>query len=185
MTTDGKNRACLGAVTGAHGVKGDIRIKTFTDLPENVAAYGPVESEDGQQRFTIKVIRIQAGGVVIASAPEITDRDAAQALKGSRLYVDRSVLPAADEDEFYLDDLVGLNVVDETGAPFGKVSAVYNFGAGDLLELKDIPGLKGVRLIPFTKEAVPSVDIAAKCIEVMRTTLDEGASGTSPKGKDD
>lgn len=136
MTENRDKRVCLGAVAGAHGVKGDLRIKSFTDIPENVAAYGPVTSEDGKRRFTLKVIRTQQSSVVIARAAEVADRDDAQSLKGVRLYVERSVLPAPEEDEFYLDDLVGLEAVDETGAPLGRVSAVYNFGAGDLIELK-------------------------------------------------
>lgn len=178
MSPDNKKRVCLGAIAGAHGVRGDMRIKTFTDVPENVAAYGPVESEDGAQRFTLKVIRVQGNGIVVAKTPEVTDRDTAQNLKGVRLYVDRSALPAPEDDEFYLDDLVGLEAVDETGARLGTVNAVYNFGAGDLLELKGIPDIKGTRLIPFTKEAVPTIDIAARRIKVMRAALNQDDNET-------
>lgn len=173
-------RACLGAFAGAYGVKGDIRIKTFTDAPENIAAYGPVETEDGRRRFTLKVIRILNGGMVIASAPEVKDREDAEGLKGVRFYVDRDRLPPTEDDEYYLDDLIGLEAVDETGAPAGIVAAVYNFGAGDLIELKAVPGVRGVRLIPFTREAVPAVELGAGRIQVARTAINDSASETNP-----
>ena len=167
------NRACLGAFAGAHGVKGDAKIKTFTQTPEGVAAYGPAETEDGKRRFTLTIVKVLKDDLVIARAPEIASREDAEALKGARLYVDRSALPAPDEDEFYLDDLVGLQALDESDAPMGVVKAVYNFGAGDVLELKDIPGVNGVRLVPFTKEAVPSVDLAAGRVTVARAAIEE------------
>ena len=165
-------RICLGAFAGAHGVKGDAKIKTFTESPEGIAAYGAVETEDGARRFTLKVVKTLTDGFVIARAPEIASREDALSLKGQRLYVDRDVLPAPEDDEFYLDDLVGLNAFDETGAPLGTVNAVYNFGASDLLEMKDIPGVKGLRLIPFTKEAVPDVSLKDGRITLDRAHLD-------------
>jgi len=172
--TDKKNtRVCIGAFSGAHGVKGEALIKTFTEAPENIAAYGPVETEDGARSFTLKFIRLAKAGVAVVAAPEIKSREDALALKGKRLYVERDRLPPPDEDEYYLEDLVGLTAADETGAPIGKVAAVYNFGAGDVLELKDIPGLNGVRLVPFTKAAVPAVDIAGGRITVLRETIAE------------
>ena len=171
MTAGPKQRVCVGAFAGAHGVHGAARIKTFTETPAGVAAYGPVETEDGARRFTLTVIREARPGVVLASAPELKSREDADSLKGVRLYVDRAKLPAPAEDEFYLDDLVGLAAVDETGAPLGVVAAVYNFGAGDLIELKDIPGVKGVRLVPFTKEAVPSVALERKAIVVVNSAV--------------
>jgi len=167
----GSKRICLGAFAGAHGVKGEAKIKTFTEAPENIAAYGPVTSEDGKLRFTLTRVKALKDGFVLVRAPEIKSREDAEALKGVRLYVDRSVLPAPDEDEFYLDDLVGLAAADEDGASLGAVSAVYNFGAGDLLELADIPGVKGVTLVPFTKEAVPAVDLAARRLTIARAAL--------------
>ena len=170
-------RACLGAFAGAYGVKGETRVKTFTDAPENIAAYGPVESEDGGRRFTLEVVRVLTGGLVIARAPELKDREDAQNLKGVRLYVDRGSLPPTEEDEYYLDDLVGLKAFDETGAPAGTVAAVYNFGADDLIELKGAPGAKGARLIPFTRDAVPEVDIAGRRITVLRSAFEQEGDG--------
>ncbi|PQA88008.1 ribosome maturation factor RimM [Hyphococcus luteus] len=167
-----KTHICLGAFAGAHGVKGDAKIKTFTETPKGIADYGPVTTEDGARTFTLSIVKVLSDGFVIARAPELKSREDAQALKAARLYVDRAALPAPDEDEFYLDDLVGLKAFDENGAPLGEVRAVYNFGAGDLLELGDIPDVKGVRLVPFTKEAVPAVDINAGRVTVSRAFLD-------------
>jgi len=181
----GDRRVCLGAIAGAHGVRGAMRIKTFTETPEGVAAYGPVESEDARRRFTLSILRTQADGVVIAGAPEVTNREDAQSLKGVRLYVARDALPAPDEDEFYLDDLVGLAAVDETGAPRGRVAAVYNFGAGDLLELRGAPGEKGARLVPFTRAAVPAVDLDAHCITVALAALDDGTDRQDGDGAEE
>ncbi len=168
----GEARICLGAFAGAHGVKGDVKIKTFTETPEGVADYGPVTTEDGARVFTLSVVKVLNDGFVIARAPELTSREDAQGLKGARFYVDRGVLPAPGDDEFYLDDLVGLAAFDEKDAPLGVVKAVYNFGADDLLELGGIPGVKGVRLVPFTKEAVPAVDTGAGRVTVSRDFLD-------------
>ncbi len=171
MTTSEENRVCIGAFAGAHGVKGAALIKTFTETPENIAAYGPVKTENGERSFTLTFIRAGKPGFVIVSAPEISSREDAQALKGQRLYVGRSQLPPPDEDEFYHQDLIGLDAIDENGEPLGFVKAVYNFGAGDLIELDHIPGIKGVRVAPFTKANVPKVDIAAGRVTVMRDAI--------------
>lgn len=171
MTGRAQKRVCLGAFAGAHGVKGDVKIKAFTQKPEAIAAYGPVETECGA-RFTLSVIRVLKDDQVLARAPEIKSREDTIALKGERFYVDRQALPPPDEDEFYLDDLVGLIAFDETGAPMGAVKAVYNFGAGDVIELMDIPGIDGPRLVAFTKESVPGVDLDAGRITVRRDAVD-------------
>lgn len=173
-------RVCLGAFAGAHGVNGDAKIKTFTEKPENIAAYGPVETEDGKRTFTFNIAKVLKGGLVIVRAPEIASREDAESLKGVRLYVDRNALPEPDEDEFYLDDLVGLTALGETGAPMGFVKAVYNFGAGDVIELSDIPGVKGVKLIPFTRRAVPGVDIEGGKILVSAGALENASGGANP-----
>lgn len=173
-------RVCLGAFAGAHGVKGDAKVKTFTAEPESVAAYGPVQTEDGGRTFTLRFIRMLKPGLALVSAPEIASREDAAALAGTRLYVDRDALPApGDEDEFYMDDLVGLTAVDETGAEAGRVAAVHNFGAGDILELNGVPGVKQALMIPFTKEAVPGVDLGAGTIAVARAALDAAAGKES------
>lgn len=168
-----KRRICVGAFAGAHGVKGDARIKTFTQSPEGVASYGVVETEDATRTFTLTLIKTIKDGFVLVRAPEIKSREDAEALKGQRLYVSRDTLPEPDEDEFYLDDLVGLDAFDESGTPMGVVKAVYNFGSDDLLELADIPDVKGVRLVPFTKAAVPEIDLAAGTLTVLREAIEQ------------
>ena len=159
MSARASKKACLGAFAGAHGVKGVAKIKTFTQSPENIAAYGPVISEDGARLFTLKLLKVLNDGVVLVSAPEIASREDAESLKGVRLYVDRDVLPAPDEDEFYLDDLVGLQ--------------------GDVLELSDIPGVKGLRLVAFTRENVPVIDIAAARLTLRRGALNRDSDTPS------
>ena len=167
-----RKRICLGAFAGAHGVKGDALVKVFTEAPENIAAYGALETEDGARKFTLAFLRETKPGVVLVRAPEIKSREDAQSLKGERLYVDRAALPETEEDEFYLDDLVGLAAFDETGAPAGRVAAIHNFGAGDLIELSDIPGINGVRMIAFTKNTVPAVDLENRRLTVSHSAVD-------------
>lgn len=171
MNPRAKHRVCLGAFAGAHGVKGDVKVKSFAENAEDISSYGPLESEDGDRRFTLTILRALKGDLLLARADEIKSREDAEDLKGVRLYVDRTVLPELSEDEFYLEDLVGLNAVDESGAPLGAVSAVYNFGAGDILELKDIPGVKAARLIAFTKQNAPAVDVAGGVITIARAAI--------------
>ncbi len=171
MSEKDKTRICLGAFAGAHGVRGEAKVKCFTEDPSNIAAYGPVETEDGKHRFTLAVIRSLKADFVLVRAPEIQSREAAEALKGVRFYVTRDKLPPPDEDEFYLNDLVGLDAVDEEGAPLGAVNAVYNFGAGDVIELMGVPGLKGMRLVRFTRENVPGVDLTGGKITVLRAAV--------------
>ena len=151
----GSERVCLGAVAGAQGVRGALRIKPFTARPEDVAAYGPVEDEAGGRRFRLRVLEVR-GGVVIATAEGIADRDAAEALRGVRLWVPRDRLPPPEEDEFYHADLIGLAVEDEAGTPVGRVAALYDFGAGDVIEIarEGAPPL----VLPFTRAVVPVVD---------------------------
>ena len=173
-------RVCLGAIAGAHGVRGDIRVKCFTETLENVAAYGPVQSEDRARQFTLQFIRAAKGDFAIFRAPEIKTREDAEALKGTRLYVDRASLPKTAEDEFYLDDLVGLKVTTENGDAAGEISAVYNFGAGDLLEIKNVPGRKGLHLVPFTRENASKVDIAARTLVIADHVFDNETDEDEP-----
>ena len=153
-----QGKVCLGVIVGARGLKGDLRIKSFTSDPAGVAAYGPVETDDGES-LSLKITG-QAKGVVIARAGGIKDRAQADTLKGQRLYVARNALPdTEDEDEYYHADLIGLDVVDETDAPCGTVIALYNFGGGDMIEVRRPDGR--TVLLPFTAAAVPRVEISA------------------------
>lgn len=150
---------CIGAFAGAHGVRGEFKVRSFTEVPEDVAAYGPVCSEDGSRVFTLSLIRALKPGTLLARAPEIASREEAEALKGTKLFVPRNVLPAPeDEDEFYLEDLAGLTIRDESGVEIGRIKAVVNHGAGDIVEVK--PATGKVELYPFTKEIFPEIDIA-------------------------
>jgi 16S rRNA processing protein RimM len=164
VTVPARDLVCVAAVAAAHGVRGALKLKSFTAEPESVAAYGPLFDGQGRRLFEIRLLG-QAGGALIAQAQGIATRDAAEALRGQRLYVPRSRLPAVEEDEFYHADLLGLDVVDGEGRPLGKVRAIHDFGAGDLL---DILGADGASLVvPFTREVVPMVDIAARRVTVL------------------
>jgi len=146
------------AVIGApHGVKGEVRVKAFTGDPEAIGDYGPLFGPDGRI-FEIAKARPAKAGVVVRFAG-VADREAAAALTGTPLFIDRSALPEdLDEEEFYHADLIGLDVRDSVGAALGRIVAVHDFGGGDVLELK----LKDGRsvMIPFTRSAVPQVDIS-------------------------
>lgn len=156
--TPAPGRVCLGVVVGAHGVRGTVRIKPFTEDPEAVGAYGPVQDESGRHSYTLTVHGLHKG-TVLAAIDGVNDRDAALALKGVRLYVDRSALPEVlEEDTFYHADLIGLPVEDTAGTLLGRVTAVHDFGAGDMLEIATPDG--GERVLPFTKAVVPRVDLA-------------------------
>ena len=160
-------RICLGIITGAHGIKGWVRVKSFTGDPEAIADYGPLSDESGAHRFILELVGAQKG-VLLARIKGVEDRNASERLKGLRLYVRRADLPLPEEDEFYEADLIGLEATREDGAPFGTIRAVNNFGAGASLEIED-PAGKMV-LVPFTNAAVPVVDIANKRVVVVPPT---------------
>ncbi|WP_341702284.1 ribosome maturation factor RimM [Ferrovibrio sp.] len=155
---DSPRRLLLGAIIGAQGIRGEVKIKTFTGDPEAIGDYGPLSDAAGRRSFTVKVHRLAKGDVVIASIRGVGDRNAAEALKGTELYVARDALPQPDDGEFYYADLVGLMAVTVAGETLGTVSAVHNFGAGDMLEVKTDSGRSA--MVPFTDDAVPEVDIA-------------------------
>ncbi|HUO22060.1 MAG TPA: ribosome maturation factor RimM [Caulobacteraceae bacterium] len=147
----------IGKVTGAFGVQGELRIAAYTESPAALIDYRTLLREDGGHALTLVSGRSVKGGV-IAKAKECPDKTAADRLRGLKLFVPRSVLPPTDEDEFYLTDLVGLAVERLDGSPLGKIKAVQNFGSGDLLEID--PGRGPSWYLPFTREAVPAVDLA-------------------------
>jgi 16S rRNA processing protein RimM len=151
-------RVCLGVIVGAHGVRGAVRIKSFTAKPRDVARYGQLEEEAGERRFSLRVAG-QAAGVVIARIAGITDRNQAEELRGLRLYLPRAALPPAGKEEYYHADLIGLAVVLADGTSIGEVRAVYDFGAGDTLDIARPVGQPV--MVPFTRAVVPSVDLAS------------------------
>ncbi|WP_298726310.1 ribosome maturation factor RimM [uncultured Ferrovibrio sp.] len=148
----------LGVVIGAQGIRGEVRVKTFTAEPEAIGDYGPLQDASGQRRFKLTVRRVSKGDVVIASIEGVTDRNAAEALKGTELHVERTALPQAEPGEYYHADLIGLQAITVTGRVLGQVVAVHNFGAGDMLEVRTEGGRSA--MVPFTDDAVPEVDIA-------------------------
>ena len=155
----GGARVCVGVVGAPHGVRGAVRIKTYTDEPEAVARYGALADESGERRFTVRVVgRAKGDGMVVATLSGVADRDRAEALRGLRLYAPRAALPATAEDEFYHADLVGLAASLADGTRLGAVIAVHDFGAGDMVEIAREIGQPV--LVPFTRAAVPVVDLA-------------------------
>ena len=141
-----------------HGVKGDVKLWSFTEDPLGVADYGPLETADGRT-FEIESLR-PAKDFLVARVEGIADRTAAEALTNVELYVPRERLPAIDEDEtWYISDLIGLAAHDADGAPIGKVLAVHNFGAGEVIEIAPANG-GATLMLPFTETAVPEVNIA-------------------------
>ena len=160
----GGDRVCLGQIGAAHGVRGEVRLRSFTADPAAIASYGPLESEDGRI-FEIETMR-PAKDHFVATFSGVADRNAAERLVNIKLYVPRERLPAPDEpDEFYHADLIGLAVVDRAGQKLGTVIAVHNFGAGDLIEVRPDAGGK-TELLPFDDAHVPMVDVAAGKIVV-------------------
>lgn len=149
----------MAQIGAAHGVRGDVRLKSFTQDPMAVADYGPLQSEDGARAFEIETLR-PAKDVLVAHFKEVDDRAAASALNRQRLYVPRERLPALGEsDAFYHADLIGLAVHDVSGRLLGAVTAVHNFGAGDVIEMRPREGGR-TALLPFTRSIFPVVDTA-------------------------
>jgi 16S rRNA processing protein RimM len=149
MSTD---RVLLGVVAAPHGVRGLVRIKSFTDDPMKVAAYGPLSDETGKKEYRVEVLSA-ARGAVLARIDGVADRTAAEGLRGLRLYVPRSALPEAGAKEWYEADLIGLSAIGRDGRDWGKVVAFHDFGAGSVMEVS------GGAMLPFTDEAVPEIDV--------------------------
>ena len=159
MTDEKPDRVCVGALAGAYGVRGEVRLKSFCSDPAAIADYTPLWSGDGSRRFDVVLTGRTANGLT-ARLSGVATKEQADALKGLQLYADRDRLPTLPDDEYYHADLIGLEVVDTGGLVLGTVRAVHNHGASDLLEIAG-PGLAASVLLPFTLAAVPTVDIAA------------------------
>lgn len=165
MSKSGKpgDAVAMAVVGAAHGTRGELRVKAFTGDPMALGAYGPLSAEDGRT-FTVDTLR-PAGEVVVVKFREVADRTAAEAMSGTTLYVSRAALPAdLEDDEFYHADLVGLLVVDEDGEKLGKVAALHDFGAGDVIEVELSSGRR--EMIPFTRAAVPGIDMEEGVLRV-------------------
>lgn len=153
-----RDHVCVAAIAGAFGVRGEAKLKAFTDDPAAVGDYGPLHTETGDRVFTLKLTRQIKGGYA-ARLTGVETREEAEALKGTRLYADRAALPEPDEDEFYYTDLLGLRIETEGGTRLGKIKAIQDFGAGDVIEYLPEGGGES-RYLPFTREIVPRVDIS-------------------------
>lgn len=158
----------VGRVAGAFGVRGEVRITAFTEEPLALARFRELKRQDGSPGLTILSAREAKGGVICRCAG-IETKDQADALRGLRLFIPREALPPADEDEFYLADLIGLAVVTPEGEALGRVKSVQDFGAGDILEITPAEG-GPTWYLAFTRDAVPEVDIAGGRLVAIRPT---------------
>ncbi|MBS9715607.1 ribosome maturation factor RimM [Pseudohalocynthiibacter aestuariivivens] len=152
------DRICVGAIAGSYGVKGEVRLKSFCADPEAIADFDPLFSEDGTQRYSVTLTHVVKNGFS-AKINGVSNKEQAEKLRGIRLFADRDQLPELPDDEFYHADLIGLTVLDTGGNVLGRVKNVQNYGAGDLLEIEGSV-LENTVLLPFTKEIVPTVDLA-------------------------
>jgi 16S rRNA processing protein RimM len=157
------SRILIGRFGAPHGVRGEVRLKSFASEPRAIATFGALLDADGRS-YQIEHCRPVKDDIVVARIAGVRDRDAAAALTNRDLYVDRAALPPPDEDEFYLADLIGLAAVLADGAPYGVVRDVLNYGAGDILEIATPEGQTA--LLPFTKAVVPTIDVQGRRVIV-------------------
>lgn len=174
---DGSARVCIGLIVGAKGLRGEVRIKSYTEDPEDVAAYGPVSTDNGRE-LTLTVSGSGAG-VVTAILDEVGDRTEAEALRGQKIYIGRSALPPPGVDSLYQVDLIGLDVELTDGKALGMVVAFHNYGGGDVMEVKGASGEE--ILVPFTEASIAEVDMMGRRILVIPVPglFDNGESGVS------
>jgi 16S rRNA processing protein RimM len=166
----------VGIFGAPHGVRGELRLKSFTAYPATIADYAPLTSEDGKRSFKIKSLRPIKGDMLVVSIEGIADRDAAETLTNLRLFVPRDQLPPPDEEEYYHADLIGLKVENANGLAIGYVTAVHDFGAGDILDITLDRGGPSV-LLPFTKAAVPEINLQeGRLIAVIPEESDDKAA---------
>ena len=176
-------QVCMGVIVGVHGVRGTVRLKSFAENEMDALAYGPLEDEAGKPY--VLMLQGQSKGSLLVRIRGVGDRNAAEALKGVRLYVPREALPPPAADEFYHADLVGMRVDLLDGVVLGVVLAVYNFGAGDLIDVQVTHSVKTI-LLPFNRETVTEVDLAGQrlVVDPMPGLLDDGeAHGGVPDGE--
>lgn len=163
----------MGRFGAPHGVRGELRLQSFTGDPLAIADYGPLTDKSGKKTFTLLNLRPQGKDMLVVRLKDVDDRDSAQALNGVELYLARDKLPAPDPEEFYLADLEGLRAETAAGKPIGRVVALRNFGAGDILEIAPASG-GDTLMYPFTKAVAPIIDLAGGRIVVEPPTETEG-----------
>jgi 16S rRNA processing protein RimM len=169
---------CIARIGAAHGVRGAVKLWTFTEDPLAVKHYGPLTTKDGARSFEVATAR-EAKGHLVATLKGIATREEAERLNGLDLYIAREKLPATDEDEYYHADLIGLAAVTDADQPIGRVIAIHNFGAGDIIEIAPLHGAS--LLLPFTNAVVPTVDLKAGRVVIVLPDEIEGddETGTS------
>lgn len=167
-----EEKICLGAVVGVHGIRGEVKVKAFTEDERSLAKYGVVRNEDGTREFDLKIVG-RSKELLRIKIKGVEDRNTAETLIGTGFYIERSRLPEPEEDEFYHADLIGLEARGADGEKIGTVNALYNFGAGDLIELKTADG--SLEMLPFTRQYVPTIDVKNGFIivEMMQFAPDE------------
>jgi 16S rRNA processing protein RimM len=153
-----KGRVLLGVVAAPHGVHGLVRIRSFTEDPMAIASYGALSDETGQKQYRVEALSA-VKGAVLARIEGVADRTAAEAVRGLRLYVERSALPATVEQEWYEADLIGLAAVGRDGRDWGKVLAFHDFGAGRAMEVSGGSSSRSSVMLPFTDAVVPEIDV--------------------------
>ena len=165
-------RIRVARIGAAHGVRGEVKLWPFTQDPLAVADYGPLETEDGARRFEIETLRA-AKDHLVARLKGVGDRDAASSLRNTDLFISRDKLPKIDEeDTYYHADLVGMSAITPEGVPLGNVTAIHNFGAGDLIEIATTAGGEPL-LLPFTETVVPNIDTALRQITIVLPSVIE------------
>jgi 16S rRNA processing protein RimM len=157
------SQVCVARIGTAHGVRGQVKLWTFTEEALSVMRYGPLSTKDGARQFEVTHAR-EAKGCLVATLKGITTRSEAERLNGVELYVARDKLPATADGEYYHADLIGLAAVTTTGEPLGRVVAIHNFGAGDIIEIA--PSDAVTMLLPFSNAVVPTVDVPAGCVVI-------------------
>ena len=165
---------CVARIGAAHGVRGAVKLWTFTEDPFAIKRYGPLLSKDGKRQFEVAQAR-EAKDHLVATFKGVTTRDEAERLNGIELYVAREKLPATDEDEYYHTDLIGLAAVTTDGEPLGRVLAIHNFGAGDIIEIAPLKGT--TMLLPFSNAVVPEVDLTGGRVVIALPQEVEGEDG--------
>ena len=173
-----KNKVCLGAIVGVHGIRGEVKIKCFCEDEKHLTAYGALSNEQGDMSLDIKIVG-HSKDLLRAKIKGVEDRTTAEGYIGTGLYIERDKLPSLDEEEFYHADLIGLDVRNNQGESLGEVNAIYNFGAGDILEVKTKDGV--LEMLPFNKTFVPTINIKDGYIivEMMLTEEEETLSNES------
>lgn len=164
------SRILMGVIHSAHGIKGQVKIKIFSASPDAFGGYNSFTDKEGKTSFIFKNCHFFKDDIVVATLTGVLDRNQAEGLKGTELYISRDQLPPAEEEEYYYQDLFNLKVQSSTGDLVGIVASVYNFGSGDLIEI-NLSDSREIVVLPFTKEAIPKICIAEGYLTVNEELL--------------